>query len=154
MSSSGPSFFPPSSELGVLEAHVRRLQASAHAPPLDRAEQVLADIRGAVLRTHEAQLQVSIATSAGQGFEEHKRTWQAKINNIERSVADRTSALRGIVEELRVATFQRFAASLVIGTVVLRWLFDPPGDGRPPPVLRAYIQDCAFISPGCAKSGE
>ena len=97
---------------------------------------------------------MSIATSAGQGFEEHKRTWQAKINNIEQSVADRTAELRGVVEGLRVATFQRFAASLVIGTVVLRWLFDPPGDGRPPPVLRAYIQDCAFISPGCAKSGE
>ena len=60
-------FFSPATELGVLEAHVRRLQASAHAPPLDRVEQVLADIRGAVLRTHEAQLQVSIATSAGQG---------------------------------------------------------------------------------------
>ena len=88
MSSSGPSFFPPSSELGVLEAHVRRLQASAHAPPLDRAEQVLADIRGAVLRTHEAQLQVSIATSAG--FDEHRRVWQAKIAAIEKQIVDAT----------------------------------------------------------------
>ena len=153
MSSSGPSFFPPSSELGVLEAHVRRLQASAHAPPLDRAEQVLADIRGAVLRTHEAQLQVSIATSAG--FDEHRRVWQAKIAAIDQQIVDATAALRGVVESCALQRFQRFAAAMVVGAAVLRWLFQPPIDGhRPPPVLRAYIQDCAFISPGCAKAGD
>jgi len=45
-----------------------------------------------------------------------------------------------------VQRFQRFAAAMVIGIVALRHLFDPPGDGRPPPVLRSYIEECAFVS--------
>ena len=148
MSSSGPSFFPPSSELGVLEAHVRRLQASAHAPPLDRVEQVLADIRGAVLRTHEAQLQVSIATSAG--FDEHRRVWQAKIAAIEKQIVDATAALHGLVETLQVARCQRFAAAMVIGIVALRHLFTPPSDGQPPLISRHYLQETAFVTPRTA----
>ena len=145
-------FFSPGTELGVLEERLLELKASAHAPPLKRAEEALAEIRGMYLRTHEAQLQVSIATSAG--FDEHRRVWQAKIAAIEKQIVDATAALHGLVETLQVARCQRFAAAMVIGIVALRHLFTPPSDGRPPPVLRAYIQDCAFISPGCAKSGE
>ena len=87
---SSPAFFPLGSELGVLETKLRRLQAAAHAPPehLERAEKALAEIRLKVLRTHEAQLQVSIATSAG--FDEHRRVWQAKIAAIEKQIVDAT----------------------------------------------------------------
>ena len=139
----------------MLETELRRLQAAAHAPPehLERAEKALAEIRLKVLRTHEAQLQVSIATSAG--FDEHRRVWQAKIAAIDQQIVDATAALRGVVESCALQRFQRFAAAMVVGAAVLRWLFQPPIDGhRPPPVLRAYIQDCAFISPGCAKAGD
>ena len=93
MSSSGPSFFPPSSELGVLEAHVRRLQASAHAPPLDRAEQVLADIRDMHFCIHEAAHQVSMGQTAGD--EQHQRIWQAKISDFETQIDNATAALHG-----------------------------------------------------------
>ena len=141
-------FFSPGTELGVLEERLLELKASAHAPPLKRAEEALAEIRGMYLRTHEAQLQVSIATSAG--FDEHRRVWQAKIAALDESVVDATDALCGTLEELRVQRFQRFAAAMVISTMVLRWLFDPPGNGKPPPVLRAYIQESVFISTGPA----
>ena len=143
MSSSGPSFFPPSSELGVLEAHVRRLQASAHAPPLDRAEQVLADIRDMHFCIHEAAHQVSMGQTAGD--EQHQRIWQAKIADLDHQIVDATAALHGEVEELRVQRFQRFAAAMVIGIVALRQLFQPPIDGRPPPMLRAYVEESVFI---------
>lgn len=134
----------------MLETELRRLQASAHAPPehLERAKQAFEDICNMVMRTHEAQLQVSIATSAG--FDEHRRVWQAKIAALDESVVDATDALCGTLEELRVQRFQRFAAAMVISTMVLRWLFDPPGNGKPPPVLRAYIQESVFISTGPA----
>ena len=67
----------------------------------------------------------------------------------------RAASLHGVVESCALQRFQRFAAAMVVGAAVLRWLFQPPIDGhRPPPVLRAYIQDCAFISPGCAKAGD
>ena len=146
-------FFSPATKLGVLEADIQELEGAAHAPPehLERAEKALAEIRLKVLRTHEAQLQVSIATSAG--FDEHRRVWQAKIAAIDQQIVDATAALRGIVEELRVQRFQRFAAAMVIGTVVLRWLFDPPGNGKPPPVLRSYIQESVFISTGQTAAG-
>ena len=76
----------------MLETELRRLQASAHAPPehLERAEKALAEIRFMVLRTHEAHLQVSIATSAG--FEEHRRVWQAKIAAIDEQIVEATAA--------------------------------------------------------------
>ena len=151
---SSPAFFPLGSELGVLETELRRLQAAAHAPPehLERAEKALAEIRFMVLRTHEAQLQVSIATSAG--FDEHRRVWQAKIAAIEKQIVDATAALHGLVESCALQRFQRFAAAMVIGTVVLRWLFQPPIDGRPPPMLRGYVEESVFISRGCAKAGD
>ena len=57
-------FFTPDSELAELESHVRRLQSSAHAPPIDRAQQVLTGIQQAMHEKHKAQLQVDIATSA------------------------------------------------------------------------------------------
>lgn len=137
------SFFSPGTELGVLEKDVRRLQTSAHAPSLWRADQTLADIRGAILRTHEAHLQVRIATSAG--YEEHRQVWQTKVDALDQRVANATAALRAVVNELRVQQFQRFAASMVIGAAALRHLFLPRVGGKPPRVLRAYIEESVFI---------
>ena len=137
------SFFSPGTELGVLEKDVRGLRASVHAPPLWRADQTLADIRGAILRTHEAHLQVKIATSAG--YEEHRQVWQTKVDDLDQSVANATVALRAVVDELRVQQFQRFAASMVIGAAALRHLFLPRVGGKPPRVLRAYIEESVFI---------
>ena len=139
----GPTFFALGSELGVLEDHVRRLQASAHGSSAWRADQALADIRGAVLRKHEAQLQVKIATSAG--YEEHRRVWQAKVDALDQSIAESTVALRAVVNELRVQRFQRFAAAMVVGAAALRHLFLPRVGGKPPRVLRAYIEESVFI---------
>ena len=141
-------FFSPGTELGVLEERLLELKASAHAPPLKRAEEALAEIRGMYLRTHEAQLQVSIATSAG--FDEHRRVWQAKIAAIEKQIVDATAALHGLVETLQVARCQRFAAAMVIGIVALRHLFTPPSDGQPPLISRHYLQETAFVTPRTA----
>ena len=137
------SFFSPGTELGVLEKDVRGLRASVHAPPLWRADQTLADIRGAILRTHEAHLQVKIATSAG--YEEHRQVRQTKVDDLDQRVANATAALRAVVNELRVQQFQRFAASMVIGAAALRHLFLPRVGGKPPRVLRAYIEESVFI---------
>ena len=141
-------FFSPGTELGVLEERLLELKASAHAPPLKRAEEALAEIRGMYLRTHEAQLQVSIATSAG--FDEHRRVWQAKIAAIDQQIVDATAALHGLVETLQVARCQRFAAAMVIGIVALRHLFTPPSDGQPPLISRHYLQETAFVTPRTA----
>ena len=141
-------FFSPGTELGVLEERLLELKASAHAPPLKRAEEALAEIRGMYLRTHEAQLQVSIATSAG--FDEHRRVWQAKIAAIEKQIVDATAALHGLVETLQVARCQRFGAAMVIGIVALRHLFTPPSDGQPPLISRHYLQETAFVTPRTA----
>ena len=151
---SSPAFFPLGSELGVLETKLRRLQAAAHAPPehLERAEKALAEIRLKVMRTHEAQLQVSIATSAG--FDEHRRVWQAKIAAIDQQIVEATAALHERLLELRAHRFRRFAAAMGVGAAVLRWLFQPPIDGRPPPMLRGYVEESVLISPGCAKAGD
>ena len=131
----------------MLETKLRRLQAAAHAPPehLERAEKALAEIRFMVLRTHEAQLQVSIATSAG--FDEHRRVWQAKIAAIDEQIVEATAALHERLQELRTHRFRRFAAAKMIGIVALRWLFIPPGDGQPPLISRHYLQETAFVSP-------
>ena len=137
------SFFSPGTELGVLEKDVRGLRASVHAPSLWRADQTLADIRGAILRTHEAHLQVKIATSAG--YEEHRQIWQAKVDALDQRIANATAALRAVVDELRVQQFQRFAASMVIGAAALRHLFLPRVDGKPPRALRVYIEESMFI---------
>ena len=137
------SFFSPGTELGVLENDVLGLRASAHAPSLWRADQTLADIRGAILRTHEAHLQVKIATSAG--YEEHRQVRQTKVDDLDQRVANATAALRAVVNELRVQQFQRFAASMVIGAAALRHLFLPRVGGKPPRVLRAYIEESVFI---------
>ena len=137
-------FFSTGSELAVLERHVQRLRASAHSPPVNRAECVLVDIQRALFRKHEAELQVRIA--AGTGYHDHQQVWQGKIDTIDQQIAELTIALRGRVLGLRTVTFQRFAAAMVIGIVALRRLFNPPADGRPPPVLRAYIEECEFVS--------
>ena len=91
-------FFNTDSELADIESHVRRLQASVHAPPTDRAERVLADVQRAILSTHEAQLQLNIASSAG--FDEHRQLWQGKLDDLDQRIADATAALHGLVEEL------------------------------------------------------
>lgn len=137
------SFFSPGTELGVLENDVLGLRASVHAPSLWRADQTLADIRGAIRRTHEAHLQVRIATSAG--YEEHRQVWQTKVDALDQRIANATAALRAVVDELRVQRFQRFAAAMVVGAAALRHLFLPRVGGKPPRVLRAYIEESVFI---------
>ena len=144
----GPStptpFFTPDSELAELESHVRRLQASAHAPPIDRAQQVLTDIQTPVYRQHEAQLHVDSATSAG--FDEHRQLWQGKLDALDVQIGESTAVLQGLVVQLRVARCQRFAAAMVIGIVALRHLFTPPSDGRPPLISQRYLADTGFIA--------
>ena len=90
------------------------------------------------------ELQVRIATRTG--YHEHQQVWQGKIDTIDQQIAELTIALRGRVLGLRTVTFQRFAAAMVIGIVALRHLFDPRSDGRPPPVLRSYLAETAFVS--------
>ena len=141
-------FFHPRTELGVLQERVLELKASAHAPPLKRAEQVLEDVRGMIFRKHEAAHQVSMGQTAGD--EQHQRIWQAKISDIEQSITDTTAVLHAVVEELRVQRFQRFAAAMVIGIVALRHLFTPPSDGQPPLISRHYLEETAFVTPRTA----
>ncbi len=145
-------FFHPRTELGVLQERVLELKASAHAPPLKRAEQVLEDICGMIFRKHEAAHQVSMGRTAGD--EQHQRIWQAKIADLDHQIVDATAALRGVVESCALQRFQRFAAAMVVGAAVLRWLFQPPIDGRPPPMLRGYVEESVFIAPKCAKAGD
>ena len=138
------TFFSPGTELADLEQRVRRLKASAHSPSVTRAEHLLVGIQRATLEKHEAQLQIRIATTVG--YDEHRQLWQGKLDDLDRRIAESTAVLRGHVEALRVRRFQLFTASSVIGIVVLRWLYDPKADGRPPPVLRSYLAESAFVS--------
>ena len=137
-------FFAADSELADLGDHIRRLRGSPHAPPVDRAEHILLNIQQALLRKHEAELQIRISTTVG--FDEHRQLWQGKLDLLDQRIAESTTVLHEVVRGLRLVTFQRFAAAMVIGTVVLRHLFAPPGDGRPPPVLRSYLAETAFVS--------
>ena len=137
-------FFTPGSELADLERHIRRLQGSAHAPPVDRAEHILVNIQRTLLRKHEAELQVRIATTVG--YDEHRQLWQETLDLLDQRIAESTAILRGHVEALRLQRFQIFAAASVIGIVALRRLFNPPADGRPPPVLRSYLAESEFVS--------
>ena len=86
-------FFSAATELGVLQERVLELKASAHAPPLKRAEQVLEDVRGMIFRKHEAAHQVSMGQTAGD--EQHQRIWQAKISDFETQIDNATAALHG-----------------------------------------------------------
>ena len=88
-------FFTPGSELADLEDHIRRLQSSAHAPPVDRAEHILVNIQRTMLRKHEAELQIRIA--ARTGYHDHQQVWQGKIDTIDQQIAELTIALRGRV---------------------------------------------------------
>ena len=137
-------FFTADSELADLERHIRRLRGSAHAPPIDRAEHLLVGIQQALLRKHEAELQIRIA--ARTGYHDHQQVWQGKIDTIDQQIAELTIALRGRVLGLRLVTFQRFAGAMVIGIVALRRLFNPPGDGRPPLISQRYLSESAFVS--------
>ena len=136
-------FFVAGSELAVLEDHVRRLQGSAHAPPADRAEHILVNIQRTMLRKHEAELQVRIATTVG--YDEHRQLWQETLDDLDQRIAESTAVLRGHVVELRVRRFQIFAAASVIGIVALRRLFNPPADGRPPLISQGYLAETAFV---------
>ena len=138
-----PTFFSPGSELADLEDHIRRLQSSAHAPPVDRAEHILVNIQRTMLRKHEAKLQVRIATTVG--YDEHRQLWQETLDLLDQRIAESTTLLRGHVVELRVRRFQIFAAASVIGIVALRRLFNPPADGRPPLISQRYLAESAFV---------
>ena len=137
------SFFSPGTELGVLENDVLGLRASAHAPSLWRADQTLADIRGAIQRTHEAQLQVRIATSAG--YEEHRQVWQAKVDTLDQSVANATVALRDVVDELRKQRFHRYCAVLKLQKAALRFLYTASTTDGLAPISRHFLRTASFI---------
>ena len=142
---SSTPFFAADSELADLECHVRRLKASVHSPSVTHAEHILVDIQRATLEKHEAQLQVRIASSAA-GFDEHRQLWQGKLDDLDRRIAELTAVLDEAVLGLQLATFQRFAAAMVIGIVALRRLFNPPADGRPPLISQRYLADTGFVS--------
>ena len=139
-------FFTPGSELGVLEAELRTSQASAHAPPvsLERAKEALAEIRGMYLRTHECALQVSMGQTVGN--EQHQRTWQAKISDIEQNITDASAKLRTIVDELRVERFRRYWCAQRLQRAVLEFLY-VASDGGVPRISRSYLHEAAFIVP-------
>ena len=139
-------FFSPATKLGVLEADIQELEASAHAPPvsLERAKQALAEIRGMYLRTHECALQVSMGQTVGN--EQHQRTWQAKISDIEQSITDATAQLHTIVDELRVEQFRRYWSIVKAQRAVLHYLFTVSKVDGLPPIARHYLRETAFIS--------
>ena len=137
------SFFSTGTELGVLEKDVRGLRASVHAPPLWRADQTLADIRGAILRTHEAHLQVKIATSAG--YEEHRQIWQAKVDALDQRIANATAALRAVVDELRKQKFHRYCAILKLQKAALRFLYTASTADGLAPISRHFLRTASFI---------
>ena len=136
-------FFTPDSELADLERHVRRLRGSAHAPPVDRAEHILVNIQRTMLRKHEAELQVRIATTVG--YDEHRQLWQETLDDLDQRIAESTAVLRGHVQALRLQRCQRFVGASVIGIVALRRLFNPPADGRPPLISQRYLAESAFV---------
>lgn len=140
-------FFHPGTELGVLEADIQELEASAHTPPvpLERAKQAFAHVRGMHFCIHEAALQVSMGQTAGD--EQHQRIWQAKIAAIDQQIVEATAELAAALQELKAHRFRRFAAAMVMGAVALRRLFIPPIDGRPPLISRHYLQETVFVSP-------
>ena len=92
-----------------------------HAPPLWRADQTIADIRGAILRTHEAHLQVRIATSAG--YEEHRQIWQAKVDALElfekKEKADCEDATNEVVAKISEAALGRALSSCAEVTAIV-----------------------------------
>ena len=137
------SFFSPGTELGVLEKDVRGLRASVHAPSLWRADQTLADIRGAILRTHEAHLQVKIATSAG--YEEHRQIWQAKVYALDQRITNATAALRAVVDELRKQKFHRYCAILKLQKAALRFLYTASTADGLAPISRHFLRTASFI---------
>ena len=134
-----------SDDLFVLQEKLNKLQKCAHAPPLERAVDSFEQIERAILGgLFVAQWQLSMAQSS-PGFEEHQQFWQAKITDINKSIAESTDALNAVLDELRMQRFRRFAAAMVIGGVALKRLFIPFSDGRPPRALRGYIEESALI---------
>ena len=132
----------------MLEAELRTSQESAHAPPvsLERAKQALAEIRGMYLRIHECALQVGMGQTVGN--EQHQRTWQAKISDIEQSITDASAKLRTIVDELRVERFRRYWSAVKAQRAVLHYLFTVSKVDGLPPIARHYVRETAFIHPG------
>ena len=141
-------FFSPATKLGVLEADIQELEGAAHAPPehLERAEKALAEIRFMHLRTHECALQVGMGQTVGN--EQHQRTWQAKISDIEQNITDASAKLRTIVDELRVERFRRYWSAVKAQRAVLHYLFTVSKVDGLPPIARHYVRETAFIHPG------
>ena len=139
-------FFTPGSELADLERHVWRLQGSAHAPPVDRAEHILVGIQRATLEKHEAQLQIRIATSAA-GFDAHRQLWQGKLDDLDQRIAESTTVLRGHVVELRRERFRRYWCAQRLQRAVLEFLYVAASDGGVPRISRSYLREAAFIVP-------
>ena len=70
----------------------------------------------------------------------------AQLREKDQRIAELTAVLDEAVRTFQLATFQRFAAAMVIGIVALRRLFNPPGDGRPPLISQRYLADTGFVS--------
>ena len=94
-------YYPGSDDLFVLQEKLNKLQKCAHAPPLERAVDSFEQIERAILGgLFVAQWQLSMAQSSGPGFEEHQQFWQAKITDINKSIAESTDALNAVLDEL------------------------------------------------------
>ena len=135
-----------SPDLTTLKRDLDRLAASAHTPTngLAAARATVKAITDArVYRTLPA-FEAEILES--HGYPDDAKVWRLKVKRLDEDIHADLLRLATCVKQLRVQRFQRFAAAMVIGIVALRHLFDPPGDGRPPPVLRSYIEECAFVS--------
>ena len=143
---SATPFFTPGSELADLERHIRRLRASPHAPPVDRAEHILVNIQQALFRKHEAELQIRITTSAA-GFDEHRQLWQEKLDLLDQRIAESTAVLHEVVHGLRLVTFQRFAAAMGVGLCGGR---SRESRARPVELGRAVLGGEGAVDLGCA----
>ncbi len=80
------------------------------------------------------------------GYHDDAQAWWRKVKQLDDDAHADLLRLATCVNHLRRQRFVRYWSAMVIGIVALRHLFDPRGDGRPPPVLRSYIDECAFVS--------
>ena len=135
---------PP--DLAILTRELDRLATSAHTPvdALAAARAIVKAIGDARLYRTLPKFEAEMLES--HGYHDDAQAWWKKVKQLDDDVRADLLRLTTCVDHLRVQRIRRFAAAMVIGTVVLRHLYDPRGDGRPPPVLRAYAEECAFIN--------
>ena len=73
---------------------------------------------------------------------------QAKILDIEQSIAERAVQLRTIVDEVRVQRFRFYWSAVKAQRAVLHYLFTVSKVDGLPPIARHYVRETAFIHPG------